>query len=217
MDQEWTCRGRVLRFPGAGGAMREPITGRLLEYWQHLRAGRVVPPRSAIDARRIEALLPYTLILERVEDGPARIRLAGAHPVALMGMELRGMPAESLIVPEARADFAARVGRVFAGPEIAEADLQAQGETEQMPLTARLIVLPLTCERGLISRALCALVADRVTGPLPRRFAPCGWRCRPLAATDEQPEPLEAWFAEPPAVYRTAPGERSHLRLVKSR
>jgi len=215
MDNGVTGRGRVLRFPGVEGAMREPITGRLLDYWESLRDGRIVPPRAAIDPHRIEALLPYTLILEYAENAPARIRLAGAHPVALMGMELRGMPAEALVVPEARREFAAHVARVFAGPETAEADLHA-GAPGQMPLAARLILLPLTCDRGLVSRALGALVAERVAGTPPRRFAPLRWRMSPLAAGSAAQAAQDAGFAEQPSDFRPAPGARPHLRLVKS-
>lgn len=220
MNQEGACRGRVLRFPGTEKPMREGVTGRLLDYWERLRDGRVVPPRAAIDPRRIEALLPYSLILERIEAGPARIRLAGAHPVALMGMELRGMPAEALIAPEARAAFAARIERVFAGPEIAEVDLRTPADTGP-PLAARMIALPLSCDRGRVSRALCAFVAERVAGPPPRRFVPVAWRMRRLLASDTAAGAAPA-FADAPAAFQPAPapapdrpGGRPHLRLVR--
>lgn len=194
--------------------MRERVAGQMVAYWQSLRAGRQAPRRSEIDPRRIEALLPYTLVLEWQPDGPVRIRLAGAHVTGLMGMDMRGMTLESLLEPEERARLTAEAAEVFASPAILEADLCSDGRG-RLPLRARMTLLPLTSDRGEVTRALGCLVAEGVVGMPPRRFAIerlCLRAVDAVAAPVTQAAPQG--FAEEAATFTPASGVR-HLRLVK--
>ncbi len=194
--------------------MRERVAAQMAAYWESLREGRPAPRRSEIDPRRIEALLPYTLVLELRSDGPVRIRLAGAHVTGLMGMELRGMPLESLIEAEARARLAAEVAEVFARPALLEADLRSDGRG-RLPLRARMALFPLTSDRGEMARALGCLVAEGVVGLPPRRFTFERLRLRQVGTVAAPaPQAVPPGLAEEAADFAPAPAAR-HLRLVK--
>ena len=54
-------------------------------YWTALRGARLVPSRSEVDPRGIEAALDRAFVAERIAPGVARLRLAGAHLADLNG------------------------------------------------------------------------------------------------------------------------------------
>lgn len=194
--------------------MRERVAAQMAGYWESLRAGRLAPYRSEIDPRRIEALLPFTLVLEWRPDGPVRIRLAGAHVTGLMGMELRGMPLESILEPEARAALAAGVAEVFARPALLDADLRSEGRG-RLPMRARMALFPLTSDRGEMTRALGCVVAEGVVGLPPRRFIIERLGLRPVGTVvAPAPQVVPSDLAEEAAAFAPAPATR-HLRLVK--
>jgi hypothetical protein len=62
----------------------------LYAYWNEVRGKRIAPRRFEIEPARIGSVLPETFILERVEDGNYRFRLAGTRIVEMFGTELRG-------------------------------------------------------------------------------------------------------------------------------
>lgn len=194
--------------------MRERVAAQMAAYWESLRAGRPAPRRSEIDPRRIEALLPYTLVLEWRPDGPVRIRLSGAHVAGLLGMELRGMPLESLFEPEARATLAVEVAEVFARPALLDAYLRSDGRG-RLPLRARMALFPLTSDRGEMTRALGCVVAEGVVGLPPRRFTIEWLRLRPVGSVPAPtPQVAPSGFVEEAPAFAPAPATR-HLRLVK--
>ncbi|PKP84573.1 MAG: hypothetical protein CVT80_07395 [Alphaproteobacteria bacterium HGW-Alphaproteobacteria-2] len=194
--------------------MRERVAAQMAAYWESLRAGRPAPQRSEIDPRQIEGLLPYTLVLEWRPDGPVRIRLAGAHVTGLMGMELRGMPLESILEPEARATLAAEVAELFARPALLDADLLSEGRG-RLPMRARMALFPLTSDRGEMTRALGCIAAEGVVGLPPRRFTIERLRLRPVGTlAAPMPHAAPAGLAEEASAFVPAPAAR-HLRLVK--
>ncbi len=138
-------------------------------YWDSLRCGRTVPLRSEIDPREIAGALEFGFILERLQPGAVRFRLAGMHLCDLMGMEVRGMPLRAFISPSSRAAFSASLERVFSNPEIHEYHLVSE-DGIGAELTGRLLILPLKSDHGEVDRAIGCLITDGVVGLAPRRF-----------------------------------------------
>lgn len=162
--------GRVVPFMGLRGGARVGILAEVRAYWEGLRDGGPVPFRAQVDPRGIERALEHMMILERIAPGQARIRLAGMRIADLLAMEPRGLPLMQLFAPPARAELAARLEGVFAGPEIAEIALAAERGLGRPPLDGTLLLLPLRSDAGEVSRALACLVTEGQTGRAPRRF-----------------------------------------------
>jgi hypothetical protein len=214
--------------------MKNPVLVEVLEYWERLRGGRIAPRRSEIDPREIEAALEHAFILERRADGDLRYRIAGMALADLMGMDVRGMPAETLIDEDHRIGFAHILTGIFNNPEVVELSLEAG----HPPLRAQMLLLPMESEQGEISRILGCLVT---TGPA--LATPCRFRittrkvtriiasARPVSHSAATPcaQPMTQGFAEAatPFVHRPvrpvrpaaqAPAKHGapYLRLVKS-
>ena len=141
----------------------------LRSYWDGLRCGRLLPLRSEIDPREIAGALEYGFILEHLQPGAVRFRLAGMHLSDLMGMEVRGMPMRAFISPTSRPRFSAMLERVFKKPEIHE-HIMVSEDSAGTVLKARMLILPLRSENGAINRAIGCLTTDGVVGLAPRRF-----------------------------------------------
>jgi len=195
---------------GSGTGRR--ISNELRAYWEALRKGRPVPPRSEVNPRGIERALEFSFILERVAPGMGRFRLAGMHLNDLMGMEVRGMPLSALFAPEGRKKIAEITESVFADPAIAEVELCAETSIGKPEMMARLLILPLTSDFGDVSRALGCLVAEGEIGRTPRRFDVTGLRMTSIAtqapplATDPAPlNPGVLGFSETQAPYADTP------------
>ena len=186
-------------------------------YWTALLAGDGVPMRSQIDPRGIENILEYTFILERIAPGLARFRLAGSHLTKLAGMEVRGMPLSAFFEPNARTQITDRLEQVFAGPTIAEINLESVGKLGRARVEARMILLPLKSDLGDVSRVLGVMVSDGAIGATPRRFQITSECLRPVADVQSQ-RPVVTGFAEKKSAFEQTPKRPgSHLRLVASR
>ena len=185
--------------------------GQMHAYWSGLCCDGVPPTRSAIDPRRIRAVLHQTFILEAIAPGLARFRVAGAALADLMGMDLRGMPISSLILPEGRERFAEALDTMFRSPAELHLDLRAPGGLARPALAARMLILPLRDDFGAVTRAMGCLITAGRPGRTPRRFAPSGVRLVPLDRT-RQATPIRP--ARPMPRPRGAAG--AHLRLVHS-
>ena len=196
--------------------------GEMRGYWESLRGGRLVPLRSEIDPREITGALEYGFILERLQPGAIRFRLAGMHLCDLMGMEVRGMPLRSFISPTSRARFSAMLERVFTQPEIHEYVMVSE-DSNGTCLRARLLILPLKSDGGTVDRAIGCFTTEGVVGLAPRRFRVLETRVTSLingAQTREfeadempvTPAPLRAGFAETQEAFDAEP--RTQLRLV---
>jgi len=140
-------------------------------YWSAMRKGGLVPRRSDIDPRGIEPLLAEAFVAERIAPGLARLRIAGNHLSDLMGMEVRGMPLSSFLLPADRDRLADLLVDVFDAPATIDLRLTAEARPGQAPLTGRMVLMPLRSDLGDISRALGCLVTDGPLGRAPRRFA----------------------------------------------
>ena len=149
--------------------MKDQILLDLLTYWEDLRAGSLAPNRSDIDPRAIKSALDYTFILEASARGGVRFRLAGMQVCDLLGMELRGMPAASLIDPDARDQFANELQRVITEPEIVELKLHMRGFADKV-VEANMLLLPLFDREQNMSRILgCVFTRSPHSRP-PMRF-----------------------------------------------
>ncbi|MGV6804414.1 MAG: PAS domain-containing protein [Ruegeria sp.] len=186
-------------------------------YWTALLTGDGVPKRSQIDPRGLENILEYTFILERIAPGLARFRLAGSHLSKIAGLEVRGMPVTAFFEPSARQHVTDALESVFADPAIGEFDLVSKGKLGRVRMEARMILLPLRSDLGVVSRVLGVLVADGVIGATPRRFVVSGSRIRSLTNLHDRPSQHvveETGMAEEAAEFDRPTG---HLRLVFSR
>ena len=140
----------------------------LREYWSELRAGRMVPLRSEIDPREIAGTLEFSFIVERIEPGVVRFRLAGAHLNDMMGMEVRGMPLTAILSPESRNDFKDHLESLFMKPETQQHRLKSADPSR--PLDATLLLLPLKNDMGEVDRAIGCLISEGQAGIKPHRF-----------------------------------------------
>lgn len=170
MERDNGSFGKVVSMMNQAGTARR-VAAEVRAYWEGLRRGRMVPPRSEVDPRGIERALEYAFIIERVAPGMGRFRLAGMHLNDLMGMEVRGMPLTAMFTPEARKRVADATEVMFNTPAVVELTLTGETGIGKPPLTAKLLMLPLKSDLGDVTRALGCLVAEgEAIGRTPRRF-----------------------------------------------
>ncbi|MGK8235844.1 PAS domain-containing protein [Roseovarius sp. MS2] len=190
----------------------------LHSYWVGLCEGAEVPRRSDINPRHIGGLLSNAFIVERIAPGVTRLRVAGLHLNALMGMEVRGMPLSSLITPAARETFALALVDLFERPARLDIDLHAKAGLGRPEMTGRLLLWPLRSDLGDVSRALGCLVTQGDIGRASRRFEMTSVRVLPLDDTAQPAakpiEPLPGGLRGEWPVRGAARG-RAHLRVVK--
>ncbi|MEM6440286.1 MAG: PAS domain-containing protein [Pseudomonadota bacterium] len=201
--------------------MEHPSTQALYAYWNELRAGRDAPSRSEVDPRRIAGGLETMFILEHLEGGQTRFRLAGTGLCELLGMELRGMMVETLMVPGQESEAADIAARVLQTPGCGVMRLRAT-DAQGVDWAGEAIFLPLYSEMGEMARVIgCVnfLEAERRSRPAgPLRLRSLGTRVSPLqedllsglpapaapAPRVPAPVPVEG-FAEPRAGFARAP------------
>ncbi|MFU8779145.1 MAG: PAS domain-containing protein [Roseovarius sp.] len=207
------------QLPGRAGALSDQQAtdlGALHGYWQGLCAGDEVPRRAEIDPRRIGGLLSNAFIAERIAPGVTRLRVAGLHLNALMGMEVRGMPLSSFIAPPAREAFALELVDLFERPARLEMDLHGKAGLGRPEMTGRLMLWPLRSDLGDVSRALGCLVTRGEIGRASRRFEIEAVRVLPLgAAAVPVARPLEVLPGGLDGTGSGAPRGRAYLRVVK--
>ena len=203
-------------------------------YWEALRGTRIMPKRSEIDPRGIEAALEHAFILERIAPGIARLRVAGSHLTDLMGMEVRGMPLTTFFLPDDRRPVSNMLEEVFQAPGVATLKLESGGAVGRPSLEARMLLMPLKSDLGDVSRALGWLGTKGDIGEAPRRFALQGQSVRSLLPGDASlpiddptlrpplpPSPAHAkssGFAAPETPFegKNKPQRPPYLRLVKT-
>ena len=70
--------------------MKNKTSQILYAYWNEVRGKRIAPRRFEIEPARIGSILPETFLLERVDAGSYRFRLAGTRIFESFGIEFRG-------------------------------------------------------------------------------------------------------------------------------
>jgi len=147
--------------------MRNHILSLLYDHWDSLRAGRLAPFRAEINPRAFSPALEHMFILETLGPDDIRIRLAGRRLCEMMGMEVRGKPAVSMMRADSRAQLARIMRQVTSTPSIAEITLRAH-DFSNAEFDASMILLPLRSDFGTIDRIIGAisLEATRFGPPL---------------------------------------------------
>ncbi len=126
-------------------------------YWRALAVSRRLPARTQVDPRDIDQALPFSMILEEVCSGIARIRVAGQKVASRFEFDTRGMPLSALFASEAASRLQELLGEAFAQPALVSAPLTKGGE---------LLLLPLEDRFGAPTRALCGVSFGTADGLL---------------------------------------------------
>jgi hypothetical protein len=163
---------------------RFPYISQVEGYWHALRGARAVPQRAEVDPRGIARALDRAFILEQLAPGVGRLRIAGTHLSDILGMEVRGMPLTAFFMPEARDDLAACLDLVCSTPSVMTLSLMADTGIGKPPFEARMLLLPLRDEAGVINRVLGCLDSSGVIGRSPRRFSIMARRITELHGND---------------------------------
>lgn len=136
--------------------MKHKISQTLYAYWNDVRNGRLAPRRFDIEPARIGAVLPDTFILERLEGGDYRFRLAGTRLTERLGEEIRGSslfegwsPGDSERLARLLADLSQKACVEVVTFEATAADGRV--------LELEMLLLPLVHTRGAIDRILGAI------------------------------------------------------------
>ncbi|WP_050927688.1 PAS domain-containing protein [Aestuariivita boseongensis] len=181
-------------------------------YWSALRTGNDLPKRSQINPRGLVDVLEHVFILERIAPGVARFRIAGSDWTQLAGMEVRGMPISSFFRSTGRQDMTSAVEACLDTPAIIEADLKARSLQRAPDVPGRMVLLPMLCDMGRVSRILGAI---KMAGPLASdayRMELGETSIKPVfQSTYTAPAPNRA-FAEAPAPFERQP----RIKLVYS-
>jgi len=202
--------GNILRLPFAlrGPALEYPLISAVLGYWEELRGARIAPARSELDPRRLSRALEFTFIAEFVAPEVARLRIAGRHFEALLGMDPRGMPLGVLLSLDARTELGNALAQVSQGAR-AQLPLRAESGIGKPGLDGLLVLMPLTDGQGRITRVLGVLETHGQIGRTPRRFRLSASRAPTL------PQPQRPEGTSPPAPAARSAGQRPQLRVVQ--
>lgn len=192
-------------------------TRTLLAYWQHLRRGRVAPFRAEVDPRDMACEARHLFIIELLEDGSQRFRLAGSELINTFSMELRGHSTRIIMEGRAQESFAALIAETLAEPGVGYARLRAAnqigGELWEM------LLLPLRSENGRLDRVIGMLRQlsglRRTERLLPLRFIFDEMWIEPVEATvHEEPRREQSYgFAEEQKGFTGLPAPDGGARL----
>lgn len=194
-----------------GPIMKDCIADKVLSHWENLRDGRLVPKRSEIDPRELRNALNYTFILEADAPDNIRFRLAGSKLCDCMGMEMRGMPAYSMIQLGGRNSFNEAIQTCLSHPQMLSFRMQPG---------ASMILLPMADEDDNISRILGCVTVDANHPDFPTRFDVLSMsRTRIIAAKSMIPEPVNGLAEDQQSFQaqtkRAASRKPPFLRIVK--
>ena len=224
--------GSVVNLFKQGPHMKNQIILDLLSYWETLRGGRLVPARSDIDPRAIKNCLPHTFVLEKSRAGISRFRLAGMQVCNLLGMELRSMPALSLINPDDRDKFVKVLNAVMDNPQIVELHLSGEAYGNKR-IKAQMLLMPMVDREHDVSRILGCIILDTPLTRAPIRFDIDDIKTTRVVADKSTTMDLDMHgLAEEPVAFKHAAklhavdgdgdvaktptkGGRSHLKIVK--
>ncbi len=200
---------------------------KLLNHWESLRVDEEVPFRSLIDPRQFPEMLENIFILENAVPEQYRIRHSGMMLCEMMGYEVRGQLASSMMQNLYREKLALLLGQVLARPGIAELTLVAQDLHDNV-ISLKMLLLPLRSDFGDVNRILGCVSPPVVPYLAPLRFGIAGQK---LTAVDTSETRVQG-FAEVQAAFGTdglqsvtnnsnpdieKSLKRGHLRLVSDK
>lgn len=133
--------------------MRHPNTRAIAEYWESLRGGRRAPTREELSPSELSALLGNVFILQRLDEGHAVFRLAGAHLCALYRREFREQNFLSMWSGADRMHMTALLAAAAAapGPGVALAGAET---IDARVVKAEIFIAPLASRSGAVDRYL---------------------------------------------------------------
>ena len=185
---------------------------RVFNGWDAARDGGCIPFRHALDPRDFGALLDHIFIIEQRSVHDFRFRLCGQKICDQIGMELRGMPAVSLMATVNRQEMTALLEATLDGTDMIKLNVMGTA----LNMAGEMLLLPLRGPDGQINRILGTLDAPLPICP-PNRF-----EILALEAADLQSMSTHAALAEDFKLFETVEGgaktrsssPRPNLRLV---
>lgn len=217
-------------------------TRALLSYWERLRAGRIAPFRIEVDPRNMSCEARRLFIVELLQSGEQRFRIAGSEIVDTFGMPLRGQSTRVIMEGKARDSLVALIAETLAEPGIGYARVRPAGVPSDE--LWEMLFLPLRSDGGAIDRMIGILrqiVGRTRTVPrlMPLRLTLEEMWIQPtrVTAPDDAPQnraaavgalselrtparsrltTIEGGLREPNASMASSPAPRPALRLVKS-
>lgn len=192
-------------------------TRALLAYWQGLRGDRRAPRRNELDPRQMGCDIGNLFIIEVLESGAQRFRVAGSRMVDAFGIQLREAPVHSIMEGKARDSLTAMISETLAEPGIGYARLRpAAGESQLWEM----LLLPLFSDSGRLDR-LVGLMFQLAGGSSLRRRTPLKltferMSIQPIGLADApagQAVPL-AGFAERQGAFSGMPAPAGPARLT---
>lgn len=182
--------------------MEDKILSNLFTYWEGLRQGRDVPARAELDPRAIKGGIEHTFILELSGPEDCRFRIAGSKVSDLLGLELRSMPARSLIDPVDRGRFDACLTAVLEKAEVAELRLNCTSAS-QANVLGRMLLMPMSDDHGNITRIFGGITIDTPLITAPMRFSIRHIRTKRIVTGIETEAPSTAvGFSEAPIEFQ---------------
>lgn len=133
--------------------MREAVSQSLFTYWNNLRGDRPAPRRFEIEPAHIAKYLPDTFILERVDQGTLRFRLAGTRISEAFGTELRGRNLLDLFNGEDATTVQQQIALVTSNAAVSLFEISADNGCG-MSTAFEVLILPLTHTGDAIERFL---------------------------------------------------------------
>lgn len=184
-------------------------------YWRSLQDADKIPARIDLNPARIEQVLPFAFILQRVAPGTARFRVAGQRIHDLLKMDPRGMPFSTLFEHDSHDELRALVEGTCASPAILGLTLRSPATLLRPEIDGALLLLPMRDSAGETTRLLGALVTPDHSQQKPRRFALRGDLPRRLdRLTDTSGGVSPLLHPAPAQMKRPDAGQRPALRLV---
>jgi len=92
----------ALSLPAFRDALGDSRLALLLDYWLGLCGGPLLPGRREIDPGRLKPILPHLYMLERLEDGGLRFRLAGTAVRDLFAEDITNRSLDDVLPQRAR-------------------------------------------------------------------------------------------------------------------
>jgi hypothetical protein len=171
----------------------------------------LVPKLSEIDPRAIAHALEYIFVSERIVIGMARFRIVGSHLCNIIGMEVFGMPLNSLITPSGRETLGSVLETVFQCPAACDLKMVAEVGRQKPAVEALMSLMPLRSDLGDVRRLLGCFVAKGALDTQPRRSEIVTTKLRFLSADKvEQCVPQHCEIAVQPSGFREKPTVFSH-------
>jgi len=170
--------------------MREKTIKALFGYWNEVRGERLAPRRFEIEPSRISEMLPDTFILERLDNGELRYRLAGTRMCDHFCTEFRGGSFFEGWTGEDRLTLLRKLRVVTAQGAVAVFEMEAT-DSRGRKVTFEVLMLPLMHARPSVDRLLGAMAPVRAPdwlGEMPLgefrlKSFDLRWPARPISDT----------------------------------